>query len=102
MLNQVVIVGRLARTPEEIILGENKKGLYITLAVQRSYKNEEGRYDTDFISTLCLGNLGEKVLNYCKVGDLIGIKGRLEVRNNLNIIAEKLTFLSSSNRQEVE
>ena len=100
MLNQVVIVGRLARIPEEIILGENKKGLSITLAVLRSYKNEEGMYDTDFISALCLRNIGEQVLNYCKVGDLVGVKGRLEVRNDLNIIAERLTFLSSNNEVE--
>ena len=49
MLNQTVIVGRLVSKPETKELEEGKKVANLTLAVPRSYKNENGEYDTDFI-----------------------------------------------------
>ena len=42
MLNQTVIVGRLARNPEVTKLEDGKRVSNITLAVPRSYKNEKG------------------------------------------------------------
>ena len=46
-------------------------------------------------------NISKNVCEYCKKNDVIGIKGRIEsVKENDNynvrIIAEKVTFLSSS------
>ena len=41
MLNQVVLVGRLVKTPEVIEKENNKKVSYITVAVPRSFKNSE-------------------------------------------------------------
>ena len=39
----------------------------------------------------------------CDKGDLVGIKGRVESNNKgLQIVAEKLTFLSSKSKSELE
>lgn len=98
MLNQVVLVGRLTKDPK---LEENT---IITLAVPRTYKNEEGMYDTDFIDCILKGQIATNTVNYCKKGDIIGVKGRIETNNvekfhtkvkETQIIAEKVTFLSS-------
>ena len=44
MLNQVVLVGRLVKTPEIRKTESGKKVSQITLAVPRNYKNIEGQY----------------------------------------------------------
>ena len=50
MLNQAVLVGRIVKEPE---LKNTDKGKVtnITLAVPRSFKNQNGEYDTDFSAT---------------------------------------------------
>ena len=49
MLNQTILVGRLVRDVEVQELESGKKYASITIAIPRSFKNEEGQYDTDFI-----------------------------------------------------
>lgn len=101
MLNQVVIVGRIIETPTIKELENGKKGSTITLAVQRAYKNVDGEYETDFVPVILYNGIAENVLEYCKKGDVVGIKGRLETKENeLQIIAEKVTFLSSKKENE--
>ena len=102
MLNQVVIVGRLVSKP---IVEENENGRKvseITLAVPRSFKNDEGIYDTDFIKCILWNGIAENTVEYCNKGDIIGVKGRLECLggNELQVIAEKVTFLSTNKNKE--
>ena len=102
MLNQVVMVGRLVSKP---IVEENENGRKvseITLAVPRSYKNAEGIYDTDFIKCTLLNGIAENTVEYCNKGDVIGVKGRLQCLggNELQVIAEKLTFLTTNKNKE--
>ena len=104
MLNQAVLVGRIAKDLE---LKETEKGkvVNITLAVPRSFKNYKGEYDTDFISCVLWKGVAESTVEYCKKGDLVGIKGRIQTRDveledethkkYVEVIAEKVTFLSS-------
>lgn len=104
MLNQVILVGRLTKEPEFTELENGKKVLNVLLAVPRSYKNENGEYDTDFIDCVLWESLAENTTMYCKKGDLVGIKGRVNTEyyekdddkiKLTNIVAEKVTFLSS-------
>ena len=102
MLNQVVIVGRLVERP---IVEENENGRKvseITLAVPRSYKNDEGLYDTDFIKCILWNGIAENTAEYCYKGDLIGLKGRLQCLggSELQVVAEKVTFLSNNKNKE--
>ena len=99
MLNQLVLVGRLKEM--EIIESEEGKKYNIVIAVPRSFKNAEGEYETDFIPIKLFGSIAENTFEYCKKGDLVGIKGRVEANNNgINIIAEKITFLSSKKEEQ--
>lgn len=102
MLNQVIIVGRLTCMPEVRTLPNGKKETLITVAVPRSYKNADGTYDTDFIKCVLWNGIAETTTEYCKQGDIIGVKGRLqkEQRGNLRVIAEKVTFLSSKTNED--
>lgn len=102
MLNQVIMVGRLVERP---IVEENQSGRKIseiTLAVPRSFKNDEGLYDTDFIKCILWNGIAENTAEYCNKGDLIGVKGRLQrlSGNELQVVAEKVTFLSNNKNKE--
>lgn len=105
MLNQTVLVGRLVSNPELKESESGKKYTNITLAVPRSFKNADGEYETDFISCMLFDSIANSTTEYCKKGDLIGIKGRIqskkvEDKNTLELIAEKVTFLSSKKEDE--
>lgn len=110
MLNQTVIVGRLVRDPELRETENGHKVTNITIAVPRSFKNVNGEYDTDFISCVLWKGIAESTVEYVKKGDLIGIKGRIQSRNieqedtthynTLELVAEKITFLSNKNKEE--
>lgn len=106
MINQVMLVGRLVRTPSLFVSENGKKGSFITLAVGRPYKNQNGEYDTDFLDCTLWTGVAENTAEYCKTGDVIGIRGRIQSRiienedgsknKIMEIVADKVTFLSSS------
>lgn len=106
MLNQVILVGRLVRNPELQLTENGKKRSSITLAVSRGYKNQNGEYDTDFFDCTLWTGIAENTHEYCKSGDVIGVKGRLQTwmlenedgtkSKRMEIVAEKVTFLSSA------
>lgn len=109
MLNQVVIVGRLVRDPEVKETDSGKKVSNITLAVPRAYKNADGEYDTDFVDCTLWNSVAQNTSEYCRKGDIVGVKGKIETemyekdgenRKSTSIIAEKVTFLSSSNKEK--
>ena len=95
MLNQIVLVGRMVEEVKIIEENEKKYG-YMDLKIPRSYKNNEGIFEEDIIRVKLCGQVAENTYEYCKKGDVVGIKGRIENNNNeLIIIADKVTFLSS-------
>lgn len=96
MLNQSVLVGRIAKLPDVT----NENGCYVTLAVSRNFKNADGEYQTDMLPCLLFGGVVDTTLNYCKVGDIIGVKGRLEEKDeNMILVAEKVTLLTNKSER---
>lgn len=111
MLNQTVLVGRLTSDVEVKELEDGKKVSNITLAIPRSYKNTNGEYETDFINCTLWSGVAANTAEYCHKGDIIGVKGRLqnkeieangEIRKISEVVAEKVTFLSSSKTKDKE
>lgn len=108
MLNNTVIVGRLVKDPEIKKLEDGKMVSNITLAVPRSYKNEQGVYDTDFIDCSLWGYVAETTAEYCRKGDIIGVRGKLKTslyekdgksHKAMDLVAEKVSFLSSKTKE---
>ena len=109
ILNQIVLVGRLTRN---ITVNKSDKGVKvatISLAIPRSFKNMEGGYDTDFIDCVAFDNIAENTKEFCEKGDIVGVKGRVQSRTIekdgkteylMEIIAEKITFLSNKKGEE--
>ncbi len=110
MLNQIVLVGRLVKTPEVRSLENGAKQAFATLAVPRSYKNSEGVYETDFIDCVLWDTIATNTAEYCKKGDIVGVRGRIQSntyedsitkdkKSKTEVICEKITFLSSRNKE---
>lgn len=109
MLNQVILVGRLTH---DIVLEkckykdkfqEGKNYAVISLAIPRSFKNSEGVYDTDFIDCYAFDNIAMNISEYCHKGDIVGVKARIQridSTSELQLIAEKVTFLSSKPKED--
>ena len=106
MMNQICLVGRLAEDPKVIEDDKGIKRTEITLAVSRSFKNENGEYETEYISCKLTNEIIDKKL---EKGTLIGIKGRLSgYKNknsnniNMNIMVERITILSEKEKSNIE
>ena len=110
MHNMVCLIGRLTEDPTSKVLEDEKEMLTINLAVQRSFKNEDGLYDVDYIRCVLWNALAEHTCEYCKKGDLVGIKGRIQNRSyedeegNIKYITEimvdRITFLASAKHHD--
>ena len=108
MINKIVIVGRLSEEVNVRELEDGKKVGVMKLSVPREYKNSDGNYDTDILESVVYGQMAESVGEFCQIGDVIGVKGRLSNVSNeekdsgssLKIIAEKVTFLQSRNKDK--
>ena len=68
-------------------------------------------YETDFVDCTLFDGIATNTAEYCKKGDVIGVKGRIqtdiyekdgEKRKSTQIIADKITFLSSSKEHQKE
>jgi single-strand DNA-binding protein len=103
MINQVTLVGRLARDPELKTTTEGTSVAHITLAVNRHYRNHNGEIDADFVQCTLWRKAAENTNQYCRKGSVVGITGRLQTRNYENkegkrvyvteVIAETIRFL---------
>ena len=103
MMNQIVLVGRLVNDP--IIQKEGEKDIsIISLAIPRPYKNVDGEYETDFIDCILWQAVASTTCEYCKKGDVVGVRGRIQTRivddkKITEVIAERITFLSSKKEE---
>ena len=109
MQNLVYLIGRLASDPELKKTEKSKDYSTIIVAVQRSFKNSNGIYETDFIKCNLWNGIANNVNEYCKKGDLVGLKGRIQIRSYeeneetkyiTEIIVDKVSFLSSKKQED--
>lgn len=108
-MNNYTLIGRLVKDLE-VKESENKKKYgYITVAVNRTYKNAEGNYDTDFIDMIVWNDIAERISEYCHKGDLIAVNGRIETRmvtvddhneKVTSLVCDKVTFLQAKKNEE--
>ncbi len=111
MHNLVYLIGRLTEDPQMKTFEDGKSSLAINLAVQRSYKNEDGIYEVDYIRCVLWNGIASHTSEYCKKGDLVGVKGRLQTRSYevnketkyiTEVIVDKVSFLASKRKDNDE
>lgn len=81
MLNTVVLIGRLTKSPDLRYTTGGKAVATIRLAVDRGGTNPQGEKETDFIDVVVWEKQAETVAKYLDKGRLVAIQGRLQIRN---------------------
>lgn len=74
-MNQVSLVGRLAREPEVFYSQAGKAVAKYCLAVPKRSKDETG---ADFINCVSFGKIAETIGNHVTKGQQIGVTGRID------------------------
>lgn len=109
MINNTVLVGRLTKDVELRHTPSNVAVSTFTLAVNRTFKNENGDREADFINCVMWRQQAENLANWAKKGALIGVTGRIQTRSYDNqqgqrvyvteVVAEQFQLLESKGQQ---
>lgn len=105
MINNTVLVGRLTKDVELRYTPSNVAVATFTLAVNRTFKNENGDREADFINCVMWRQQAENLASWAKKGALIGVTGRIQTRSYDNqqgqrvyvteVVAEQFQLLES-------
>lgn len=112
-VNKIIITGNLTRDPELRHTPKGKPVCNLTLASNRTRKNEDGTVSefAVFVDIAAWGALGETVNEYKKIGDPLLVEGELSMdswkdqesgkgRTKLKIKAHDITFLPRAESKE--
>lgn len=80
-MNSVNLVGRLTKDPDMKYTPNGKALTRFTLAVNRTFTNQQGEREADFINCSAWGKQAENIANYLKKGSLTGVTGRIQTSN---------------------
>ncbi|HBL6539677.1 TPA: single-stranded DNA-binding protein [Listeria monocytogenes] len=107
MMNRVVLVGRLTKDPELRYTPASVAVATFTLAVNRTFTNQNGEREADFIQCVVWRKPAENVANFLKKGSMAGVDGRIQTRNYedndgkrvfvTEVVAETVQFLEPKN-----
>ncbi len=79
--NNVTLVGRAVKDTEKKSIGEANSRANFTLAIDRPYKDAEGKHPADFLNVVAWGKLAEICADYIKKGSLVLVSGRIQSRS---------------------
>ena len=112
MINRVVLVGRLTKdvdlkyTPSGVAMAR------FTLAVNRTFSNQQGEREADFINCLVWRKQAENAANYLNKGILCGVEGRIQTGSyegqdgkrvyTTDVVADSVQFLEPRNGQATQ
>lgn len=83
-MNHILLTGRNVKEITLKITPAGKEVASGTIAVQKNFKNQEGKYDSDFVDFVCWGPKAKVIADYVQKGDKFGISGRLATRTYEN------------------
>lgn len=102
MYNYFMLIGRLCTDVEIREYSDGKRVANLLLAINRSFKNQNGEYDTDFVNIAVWEFLADIAVDNLKKGRMVGVKGRISTKkvilkddtemNTYNLIGERIVF----------
>lgn len=107
MINRATLTGRLTK---DVDLRYTQSGTAVgsfILAVDRRFKNDEGKREADFVNCTIWQKSAENFANFTHKGSLVGIDGRIQTRNYedkdgkrvyvTEVVVENFSLLDSKN-----
>ena len=103
-INQVILLGRLTRDPEQRTTASGKNVVSFSIAVDRQSQDDQ----TDFFNITAWDKLGDLVMQYLSKGRRVLIQGRLRQdswedkdtgkrQSRIEVTASDVTFLDGPN-----
>lgn len=83
-MNTVQLIGRLTKDVDLRYTAQGTAVGNFTLAVNRTYTNQSGEREADFINCVIWRKAAENLANFTRKGSLIGVDGRIQTRNYEN------------------
>ncbi len=104
-MNRVILIGRLTKDPELRTIANGSATTSFTVAVNRTFTNQNGEREADFINCVAWRKQAENIAKYCSKGSQVAVEGRLQTRSYdaqdgtkryvTEVIADSVTFLGS-------
>lgn len=111
-MNRIILLGRLTREPEVKVTSSDKTTTTFGLAVDRPFKNRDGKTDADFINIVTWNKTAEVAGNYLHKGERCLVEGRLQIRSYegkdgqkhyvTEVIADRVEFIEKRNSSETQ
>ena len=109
-MNKVILVGRLTKDAEVRNADSEKKVARSTIAVNRTFKKEDGDQQADFINLVAFKNQADFLEKFGKKGTKFIVTGRIQTGYydkdgsrvyTTDVIVENLEFAESKNASSV-
>lgn len=107
MINRVVLVGRLTKDPELRYTPNGIASCRFQVAVNRTFQNQQGEREADFISCVAWRKQAENLANFQRKGNLIGLEGQIQTGSyegqdgkrvyTTDVVADSIQFLEPKN-----
>ena len=109
-MNKVFLIGRLTRDPEIRYTSSNVAVATFSIAVNRTFTNQSGEREADFINIVVWRKQAENCKNYLNQGSQVAIDGRIQTRNYedqngqkryvTEVVADNVQFLDTKAARE--
>jgi single-strand DNA-binding protein len=109
LINRTVLVGRLVADPELRYTPSGVATCRFVLAVNRTFSNQQGEKEADFIKIQIWRKQAENAANYLKKGSLAGVEGRIQTGSyegtdgkrvyTTEVVADSVQFLDPRSGQ---
>lgn len=109
-MNRVMLIGRLTAKPELRYTGSNVPYSRFTVAVNRTFSNNQGQRETDFINVVIWRKQAENVCNFLDKGSLVAVEGRIQTgsyddkdgnkRYTTDVVGDNVQFLESKSQSQ--
>ena len=108
-MNKVCLIGRITKDPELRYTSSNIPSVRFTLAVNRTFQNQNGEREADFINIVAWRNQAENVKKYVSKGSLVAVEGRIQTGSyekdgqriyTTDVVADNVQFLESKSQSQ--
>ena len=109
-MNKVILIGRLTKDPELRYTTSNTPVATFTLAVNRTFTNQSGEREADFINIVVWRKQAENCKNYINQGSQVAVEGRIQTRSYddqngqkryvTEVVADNVQFLDTKASRE--
>lgn len=80
-MNSVIIIGNLTKDPEAHTTQNGISRSTFTVAVQRRFKNSDGKHDADFLTVVAWRQTADYCNKYLSKGRKVAVEGSIQTRS---------------------